>query len=129
MTSEIKIRPIEVRDYPEVITLTREAFWNLHTPGCNEHFLVDKMKNHPNLVPELCFVAEMNDRIVGNIMYTRSKVVASDKTIIDTLTFGPLSVLPSMQRKGIGSRLVKHTLSLIDREKFPAIIIFGNPSN
>ncbi len=129
MSSEIRIRPIENRDYPEVEKLTREAFWNLHAPGCNEHFLAHVMVNHPDFVPELSCVAEIDGKIVGNIMYTRSKVIASDKTAINTLTFGPLSVLPEMQRKGIGSKLVKNTVSLIDREQFPAIIIYGNPSN
>lgn len=125
----IEIRPIISKDYREVEELTRSAFWNKHVPGCNEHYLVHVMVNHPDFCPELSFVAECNGRIVGNIMYTRSKVIAADGTTINTLTFGPLSVLPEMQRKGIGSALVRHTKNLIDPQKYPAVIIYGNPSN
>lgn len=125
----IEFRLITSKDYREVEELTRSAFWNLHVPGCNEHYLAHVMVNHPDFCPELSIVAECNGKIVGNIMYTKSKVTASDGTSINTLTFGPLSVLPEMQRKGIGSALVRHTKNLIDPRKYPAVIIYGNPSN
>lgn len=127
--TEISIRLIVESDYREVEELTRAAFWNKHVPGCDEHYLVHIMRQHPDFCPELSFVAECDGRIVGNIMYTRSKVVASDGQVINTLTFGPLSVLPEMQRKGIGSALVRNTKQLIDADKFPAVVIYGNPSN
>ncbi|MFZ5950798.1 MAG: GNAT family N-acetyltransferase, partial [Candidatus Rifleibacteriota bacterium] len=109
--------------------ITRKAFWNLHVPGCDEHYLVHKMRNHPDFCRELAFVAELDGKVTGNIMYTRSKVIADDGTEIDTLTFGPLSVLPEYQRRGIGSALIRHTVDLVDSQRYPAIIIFGNPGN
>lgn len=124
-----EIRAIKENDWSEIEALTRAAFWNRHAPGCDEHYLVHIMRHHPDFCPELSFVAECDGRIVGNILYTRSKVVATDGTTINTLTFGPLSVLPEMQRKGIGSALVRHTKQLIDADKFPAVVIYGNPSN
>jgi len=124
-----EIRAIKENDWSEIEKLTRAAFWNRHVPGCDEHYLVHIMRQHPDFCPELSFVAEFDGRIVGNIMYTRSKVVATDGTAINTLTFGPLSVLPEMQRKGIGSLLVRHTKQLIDADKFSAVVIYGNPSN
>jgi predicted N-acetyltransferase YhbS len=109
--------------------ITRKAFWNLHQSGCDEHYLVHKMRNHPDFCPELAFVAEVDGKVVGNIMYTRSRVVAEDGVAVDTLTFGPLSVLPEYQRRGIGSALVRHTVGLIDPQRYAAIVIFGNPGN
>lgn len=35
---KIFIRNELASDYREVEELTREAFWNLHNPGCDEHF-------------------------------------------------------------------------------------------
>lgn len=37
---DIKIRNEMGKDFREVEELTREAFWNLYFPGCNEHYLV-----------------------------------------------------------------------------------------
>ena len=52
------------------------------------------------------------------------------KTIkLDTLTFGPVSVLPQYQRKGVGSALIKHTIEIAKNRNYAGIIIYGHPSN
>lgn len=55
---KIAIRPETSQDYRTVEALTRDAFWNLFVPGCDEHYLVHLMRNHPDFVKELAFVAE-----------------------------------------------------------------------
>ncbi len=55
--------------------------------------------------------------------------MADDGSALETLTFGPLSVLPELQRRGIGRALVAHTVARAEAEGCPAIVIFGNPSN
>ncbi|MDY6957979.1 MAG: N-acetyltransferase, partial [Halobacteriota archaeon] len=98
----INIRREEETDYRVVEEITREAFWNLNVPGCEEHYLVHCLRKHPDFIRELDYVAEIEGKVVGNIMYTKSFVVDEDQDKIDTITFGPLSVLPEYQRKGIG---------------------------
>jgi putative acetyltransferase len=116
-------------DYREVEELTREAFWNLHVPGCAEHYLVHKMRAHPDFLAELDFVAILGDRIVGNIMYARSYLVDESNRRIETVTFGPISVLPEYQRQGIGSSLIQHSKQLVLEKGYKAIIIYGHPQN
>ncbi len=123
----IKIRTENESDYAEVESLTREAFWDMYQPGCVEHLIAHKLRNSVSFIPELDFVAELNDNIVGNIMYSKSKVVASERLAHEVITFGPISVLPSFQKKGIGSALIEHTKSLAVKLGYKAIIIFGNP--
>ena len=60
------------KDYRTVEELTREAFWNIYKPGADEHYFVHTMRNHPDFVPELSFVAEQNGEIVGCILYTKA---------------------------------------------------------
>ena len=48
---------------------------------------------------------------------------------LNTLTFGPVSVLPEFQRKGVGTALIGHTVDIAKQKKYPAIIIYGSPSN
>lgn len=118
-------------DYFEVESITRKAFWKDSTEdkaaGCNEHFLAHKLRSCNSFIKELDFIAEINGQIVGNIMYTKSYIESAKGEIFETITFGPLSVLPKFQNQGIGSMLVKHTLKLAKSLGFGAVVIFGHP--
>ncbi len=126
---EIVIRNESKADYREVEELTREAFWNVHAPGCNEHYLVHVMRGHDDFIPELDFVAEIDGKIVGNILYTKAKLVDENGNEKVVLTFGPISVLPEYQRKGIGRALLNHSFNKALESGYDAIVIFGNPGN
>jgi len=126
---ELIIRNEIESDYRVVEELTREAFWNLYFPGCNEHYLVHKMRNHPDFLKELDFVAEYNGKIVGNIMYTRAWLIDELGKELEIVSFGPISVLPAYQRKGIGSALIQHTKNIAIQKDVKAIVIFGDPHN
>lgn len=114
-------------DYKKVEDVTREAFWNLYYPGCNEHFIIHKMRNHPDFIPELSFVIELDEEIVGSIFYTKSKVTAEDGTEYPTITFGPVSILPKYHRKGLGRALISHSIEAAKKLGFKAILIGGYP--
>lgn len=126
---EITIVPETPAREREVENLNREAFWNLHVPGCDEHYLVHCLRTHPDFVPGLNFVALHRERVVGSIMYTRSKLTADNGRTLDTLTFGPLCVLPEFHNRGIGSALIGHTFGLVREMGCPAVIILGHPKN
>jgi len=61
-------------DFRKVEELTREAFWNLYFPGCDEHYLVHIIRTYRDFIQELDFVAEVDNQVVGSIMYSRSFV-------------------------------------------------------
>lgn len=122
------IRPENEGDYKEVEYMTREAFWDVYQPGCSEHLVAHKLRHVPAFIRELDFVAVLDGRIVGNIMYSKAKVIDSKGNEHEVITFGPLSVSPSHQKEGIGSLLVNHTKKLAEKMGFRAIIIYGNPA-
>ena len=124
----INIRLEQPEDYSEVEQLTREAFWNLHEPGCCEHYLVHKLHASDVLIPELAFVATVGKKIVGNILYTKSYIISDDGDKHEVLTFGPVSVLPEYQRNGIGSALINHTKQIAANMGYRAIFIYGDPA-
>lgn len=116
-------------DYRIVEEITREAFWNLHSPGCNEHYLVHCVRNHEDYIRELDFVAEVAGKVVGNIIYTKAKLVDEQGEEKKILSFGPISVLPDYQRKGIGKALLEHSFEKAVELGYDAIVIFGHPGN
>jgi len=123
---DIIIRLEEEKDYRAVEELTREAFWNIHFPGADEHYLVHVLRKAKEFVKELDFVVCIDNKIAGNIMYAESKIIDTDKEHT-VLTFGPLSVLPEYQNKGLGSKLINHTIPLAKQMGYRAILIYGHP--
>jgi predicted N-acetyltransferase YhbS len=123
---DITLRLEEEKDYRIVEELTREAFWNLHVPGCDEHLLIHNLRKSKEFKQKLSYVAILDGKIVGNIVYVESKIIGLEKEHI-VLTFGPVSVLPEYQNKGIGSKLIEYTKQLAKEMGYRAIIIYGYP--
>lgn len=99
---KVNIRNEKESDYQAVEDMTRKAFYNLYVPGCIEHYLVHIMREHEDFIPELALVIERDGRVIANIMYTKAKLIDTDKNEKQVLTFGPISVLPEYQRQGYG---------------------------
>ncbi|MBQ6322002.1 MAG: N-acetyltransferase [Lachnospiraceae bacterium] len=114
-------------DYAATEALTRDAFWNVYQPGCDEHFIVHRMRGNPAVVEHLNYVCLDEGVICGHIFYTRTKVVSDDGRVFPVLSFGPLSVAPDHQHKGIGSYLIRKTMKIAAEDGFTGVLITGNP--
>jgi len=117
-------------DYYAVEELTRDSFWKFWEPDrkiCDEHLLVHRLRTAPTFVPELDFVAEADGKIIGHIIYTKSKIIDAAGNEHTMLTFGPLSVLPELQSKGIGKALMRHSFEEAKHLGYRAVLIFGHP--
>ncbi|MCR9143431.1 MAG: N-acetyltransferase [bacterium] len=123
------IRNEQPQDHRTVEELTRDAFWNLYFPGCDEHYLVHIMRDHPDFIPEMAFVAELDGKIVGNIMFTKSSLMDEAGGKLDTITFGPVCVHPDYQGRGVGPALIRHSIDLARKNDVNAIAILGHPRN
>ncbi len=135
-TNDYMIRQETPGDYRIVEHLTREAFWNVYVPGwnvyvpgCNEHYLVHVMRKHADFIPELDLVLEHDGQIIGNVMYTESRLVDENANEKQILTFGPLSILPAYQRTGYGKALLEHSFQKALALGYDTIVIFGDPGN
>jgi predicted N-acetyltransferase YhbS len=127
MYMDITIRKENQKDYRTVEELTREAFWNIHIPGCNEHYILHLLRNSPDFIPELSFVAEHMGQILGHIVYSRAVIRTDRGEPIEVVCFGPISVLPYRQRNGIGSALIRNSLDAAKKMGYRAVCIYGDP--
>jgi len=127
----MNIRQERTTDHYAVENLTREAFWTRFWEEGEKitdvHLLANKLRNSPALVPELNLVAELDGELVGHIIYTVSKINTPTGESHDVLTFGPLSVHPLHQSKGIGAALMQHSFKIARELGYKAVLIFGHP--
>lgn len=125
----IKIRNEKAADYQVVEKIIRKAFYNLYVPGCTEHYLAHIMRQHDDFIPELDFVIELDGCVIGNIMYTKARLVDENGTEKPILTFGPVSIAPEYQRLGYGKMLMEHSFEQAVLLGYDVIVIFGSPMN
>ena len=123
----ITIRPENEKDYFETEYITREAFWDVYHPGCTEHLVLHQLRKAPAFVRDLDFVACDGERIVGNVVCSKAKVVNTELRESEVLCMGPLAVLPDYQGKGIGGLLINTVISKARELGYKGIVIYGNP--
>jgi putative acetyltransferase len=59
----------------------------------------------------------------------KSRLINEENIAMDSITFGPVSVLPEYQKKGIGSVLIKDSIKRAIGYGYKVIIIEGHPYN
>lgn len=124
----LTIRTTDKNEFFETENLTREAFWNLYKPGCDEHLALHQLRSGDCYVPELDLIALLDGQIVGHVISTKAKVVDSgDEVCHEVLCLGPISAEPSLQGKGIGSQLMRQSIARAASLGFKSIILYGNP--
>lgn len=130
---QITIRQTEKQDYNYTENFTREIFWNLFTPGCTDHFILHNLRKSKAYIPQLDLLViynnnNNNNKIVGHIISSKAKVMDNQYKEHEVLCVGPFSILPEMQNKGIGTGLLKHSISVAKELDFKGMILFGNPN-
>ena len=124
---KLRIQTTTEKDFPQTENLTREAFWNVYKPGCEEHLILHNIRNSACYITELDLVAVFEDKIIGHIISTKAKVIDSLNKEHEILCVGPLSVLPEFQKQGIGSELMNNSITIAKELGFSGMILFGNP--
>ena len=122
----IIIRKETIEDYNRVIELTTKAFENMPFSEGNEDELVERLRKAPTFIPELSLVAELNEQLVGHILFTPLQIKNEQKRFI-SLVLGPVSVLPEFQKRGIGGQLIEAGHQKAKELGFQSAILIGHP--
>lgn len=126
MKTNFTIRQEESKDFFIVENLVREAFWNVYQPGCDEHFIVNQYRDNSDFIKELSLVLELDNKIIGYIMFSKAQIDCDNGIKLDVVTFGPLAIHPDFQRKGFGKILVDYSLEKAKDLGYTCVFICGN---
>ncbi len=110
-------------DYSQVYQVVQAAFQTAEHSDGNEADLVVALRKSAAFVPELALVAKLEDELVGYILLTKIKIGENAG-----LALAPLAVLPSFQKQGIGSALIKKAHEIAEALGYPTIVVLGDPA-
>ncbi|MBQ0105963.1 MAG: N-acetyltransferase [Armatimonadetes bacterium] len=109
-----------------VENLTRETFWNVYRPGCEEHYVLHQIRKDPCFIPELNLVLEYEGNIIAHVVFVKCKI-QTDKGNVPILSFGPLTVDNGCRYRGVGTYLLNHALNMAKNMGWKACTVIGNP--
>ena len=73
----------------------------------------------------ISLVAEENENIIGHILFTPVELIDVDYGL-KLMGLAPMAVLPDLQKKGIGSQLVKTGIEICVAQGYDAIVVLGH---
>jgi putative acetyltransferase len=113
------IRPETAADHDAIRKVNDEAFGRTL-----EGRLVDAIRESDRFVPELSLVAVSEGQTHGHVISSYVDVEPGARRVLQV---GPLAVLRSHQRRGIGSALMGETIRIADARGEPLLLLEGNP--
>jgi len=93
----------------------------------NEGALVERLRQTDTFDPELSLVAEVDGIVSGHILFY-PVVIDSGREEYQTLALAPMAVIPELQNKGIGNKLVTEGLETAKRLGHKSVIVLGHPN-
>jgi predicted N-acetyltransferase YhbS len=117
----VQIRPEKSEDYLKVTEVNSLAFERE-----DEAKLIERIRTSDRYKSELSLVAELDNKIVGHLMFSYIDLV--DESATKVLALAPVAILPEYQKQGIGSLLIKTGLGIAGKTQAPMVIVLGNPN-
>ena len=119
MTSQFLIRQERAQDIPGIRYVNEQAF-----DRTDEADIVDSLRQRGAMF--LSLVAVQGEQVVGHVLFS-PVTIKSEKSSFEAIALGPMAVLPSHQRLGIGSQLVRAGLEECKKVGQSVAIVLGHP--
>ena len=114
----MQVRESTTADVPGIVALYPRAF-----PDEDLVPVVEALLEDPPI--RMSFVATIDQRIVGHVIFTNCSVDGSD---VRVALLAPLAVAPDSQKQGIGSALVREGLRRLQDTGFSLVCVLGDPA-
>jgi len=108
LSTEIKIRPMQVGDFADVYELGQRSYKLTDKPY--NYWTMREVADHLETCPELCFVAETDGKVVGFALGTDTFEI-----IADTAHLEWIAVDSAYRRHGLATRLLQTVVDVVER--------------
>ncbi len=122
-SADLTVRVMRPEEWPATRAVAVAAFHD--DPQIGQ--LLDGLHGSWAWDAELSFVAESDNELVGQVLYTHAILDAAPRQV-GVLVLAPVSVRPDLRNRGIGSKLVTESLAALTRRNEPLVFLEGHPS-
>lgn len=134
INKKITIRPEEHKDYKSIISLILRSFQEGtdYSDGTDIIALVEEIRDSKYYIPELSFVAELNDIIVGHFLFSKFPLSPTKEGGYDNgenseiVMLAPVSVHADYFRQGIGTAMLNLGIEKVKELGYKGITVEGN---
>ncbi len=134
MRNDITIRPEEKKDYKDIISLILRSFGEGtdYSNGIDVVALVEEIRQSEYYIPELSFVAELGNQIVGHFLFSKFPLSPTKKggyeqvDNIDIVMLAPVAVHAEYFHQGIGSTMLKLGMEKVKEMGYKGITVEGD---
>ena len=134
INNKITIRPEEPKDYRSIISLILRSFQEGtdYSDGSDIIALVEEIRGSEYYIPELSFVAEIDNKIVGHFLFSRFPLSPTKEggyendTNSGIVMLAPVSVHADYFHQGIGRAMLKMGIEKVRELGYKGITVEGN---
>ncbi|WP_084639178.1 GNAT family N-acetyltransferase [Haliea salexigens] len=119
---DIQISNESINDAARIHEVTEEAFLNAPHTDHTEQFIVEALRRAAALT--ISRVAKVDGEIIGHVAISP---VTLSTGATGWFGLGPISVLPVLQGRGVGSKLMKSTLAALKAMGACGCVVLGDP--
>lgn len=131
---KITIRPEEHKDYKSIVSLILRSFreGTDYSDGTDIVALVEEIRDSEYYIPQLSFVAEMDNKIVGHFLFSKFPLSPTKtgghngNTDSGIVMLAPVSVHADYLRQGIGTAMLKLGIERVKAAGYKGITVEGN---
>ena len=134
MNNKITIRPEEHKDYKSIISLILRSFQEGtdYSDGTDIIALVEEIRDSKYYIPELSFVAELDNEVVGHFLFSHFPLSPTregghdNNQTSEIVMLAPVSVHADYFHQGIGSTMLKMGIEKVKEMGYKGITVEGN---
>ena len=134
INKKVTIRPEEHKDYKSIISLILRSFQEGtdYSDGTDIIALVEEIRDSKYYIPELSFVAELSDIIVGHFLFSKFPLSPTkeggyvNEESSEIVMLAPVSVHADYFRQGIGTAMLNLGIEKVKELGYKGITVEGN---
>lgn len=134
MRKDIAIRPENHKDYKDIICLILRSFkeGTSYSDGTDIIALIEEIRDSKYYIPELSFVAELDNKIIGHFLFSHFPLSAamqgghSDSGKSDIVMLAPVSVHADYFHQGIGTAMLTKGIEKVKAKGYKGITVEGD---